>query len=253
MRALPRWRQVSDDLLRRLRRGEFEPGFPGEVALAEEYGVSRGTVRQALAPLREQGIVSGAPGRQSQVINIGESRSFGPLYSLRDAVTSQGREEASEILARRSERNPLVAGALGLGVDTSFVYVARIRHADDVPIAADRIWVVESVARALLTADLAASSVYEVLRSECGVEFEAGVEYTRSEPAAADIAARLQVPSGSPLLVIRRKSCLKGQPVELRDTRAAGDRVTLTHVFGDASAVLACGGGDGRPLEIPWQ
>lgn len=253
MRTLPRWRQVSDDLLRRLQLGEFSHGFPGEVALSEEYEVSRGTIRQALDPLREQGIVSGSPGRQSQVIHIGDTPNLGPMYSLRDAITAQGSEESSGILAQQSVASSPVAQALGLDADTSFVYVARVRHADGVPIAVDRIWIVEAVAEPLLNADLTAASVYEVLRSECGIEFDAGVEYTRSELATEDMAARLHVPAGSPLLVIRRKSCLAGQPVELRDTRAVGGRVTLTQVFGDASAVLECGGEDGRPIAIPWE
>lgn len=253
MRTLPRWRQVSDDLLRRLQLGDFTRGFPGEVALAEEYAVSRGTIRQALGPLREQGIVSGSPGRKSQVIHFGDAPTFGPMYSLRDAITAQGSEEISHVLAQQAVTNSRVARALGLDPETAFVYVARVRYADGTPIAIDRVWIVKSVAGPLLSADLTAASVYEVLRSECGIEFDAGVEYTRSEPATEDIAVRLQVPAGSPLLVIRRKSCLAGQPVELRDTRAVGGRVTLTQVFGDASAVLNCGGEDGRPIEIPWE
>lgn len=251
MRTLPRWRQISEDLLRRLQRGEFADGFPGELALTEEYEVSRGTIRQALGPLRERGIVGGGRGRQSYVIDTSRSPGFGPMYSLRDAITADGSSERSEVLAQRIVTSPEVSQALGLVPDTPYVHIVRIRYADEVVVAADRIWIVASIAEPILEADLSEASVYEVLRSWCGVEFDAGVEYTRSEPAGGEIATRLGVNEGSPLLVIRRKSCVAGQPVELRDTCAVGDRVTMTHVFGDASAVLNCRGG-GRPIEIPW-
>ena len=54
MRTLPRWRQISDDLLRRLQDGEFVDGFPGELALSERYEVSRGTIRQALDQVKRE-------------------------------------------------------------------------------------------------------------------------------------------------------------------------------------------------------
>ncbi|NYF98329.1 UTRA domain-containing protein [Janibacter cremeus] len=251
MRTLPRWREISDDLLRRVQEGEFAHGFPGELALSERYGVSRGTIRQALTPLREQGIVGGGRGRRSYVINTSRTSGHGPMYSLRDAITAQGSRETSEVLAQRLVTSPEVSTALGLAADTPFIHVARVRRADGAPFAMDRLWIIASAAEPLLEADLTQASVYDVLRTRCGIEFDAGVEYTHSVPATGDVAARLEVDEGSPLLTIRRKSCLAGRPAELRDTCSVGDRVTLTHVFGDASAVLNCGG-NGRPIEIPW-
>lgn len=252
MRTLPRWRQISEDLLHRLQEGEFADGFPGELVLAEDYGVSRGTIRQALTPLRERGIVGGGRGRQSYVINTSRTTGVGPMYSLRDAIRAHGGHESSQVLAQREVTSPEVSRALGLAAETPFVQVTRVRSADGSPFALDRLWILARLAGPLLDADLTETSVYEALRSRCGVEFDAGVEYTRSVPADGEVATRLQVPEGSPVLAIRRKSCLDGEPAELRDTCAVGERVTFTHVFGDASAVLDCGGGNGTPIDIPW-
>ena len=251
VQTLPRWRQISDDLLRRVQAGEFVDGFPGELALTQEYGVSRGTVRHALEPLRERGIVGGARGRQSYVINAGRTTGLGPMYSLREAIRAHGSDERSDVLGQQLVTSPEVSTALGLEPDTPFVQVTRVRYADETPFALDRLWILASLAEPLLEADLSETSVYEVLRSRCGVEFDAGVEHTRSVAAAGEVATRLDVDEGTPLLTIRRKSCHRGRPAELRDTCAVGERVTLTHVFGDASAVLNCGGRD-RPIEIPW-
>src|SRR5499427_4290699 len=49
---LPLWAQLRADLRRRLDAGAFDEEFPGELALVEEYGVSRHTVRSALRDLR---------------------------------------------------------------------------------------------------------------------------------------------------------------------------------------------------------
>src|SRR5699024_10504586 len=141
VRTLPRWRQISDDLLRRLQDGEFVDGFPGELALSERYEVSRGTIRQALAPLREQGIVGGGRGRPSYVINTSRTSGFGPMYSLREAITARGGTESSQVLAQRLVTSKEVATALDLDLDTPFVQVTRVRTADGTPFALDRLWI----------------------------------------------------------------------------------------------------------------
>ncbi|GAY10961.1 GntR family transcriptional regulator [Pseudonocardia sp. N23] len=42
---------------------EFADAFPGELALAREYDISRHTVREALGRLRREGVVSADRGR----------------------------------------------------------------------------------------------------------------------------------------------------------------------------------------------
>jgi len=55
----PRYRQVAADLYEQIQRGHYPPGtaLPTEPQLADEYGLSRGTIRQALGLLRQQGIL----------------------------------------------------------------------------------------------------------------------------------------------------------------------------------------------------
>ncbi|MFC9467660.1 winged helix-turn-helix domain-containing protein [Streptomyces coelicoflavus] len=56
----PLYRRVADQLLAELRDGIVPPGerLPGERRLAEHFGVSRETVRQALDVLRRDGLLS---------------------------------------------------------------------------------------------------------------------------------------------------------------------------------------------------
>ncbi|MGW5616535.1 winged helix-turn-helix domain-containing protein [Streptomyces sp. NPDC003877] len=52
--------EIADDLRERIRAGELRPGdrLPTQAELAEEFGVERGTVRQALRVLQEDGLLS---------------------------------------------------------------------------------------------------------------------------------------------------------------------------------------------------
>ncbi len=65
-----RWRQVADELARRIRDGVYPVGgtLPSEVELAHELGTAKMTVRRALAELRDRGLIRTLHGRGSVVV-----------------------------------------------------------------------------------------------------------------------------------------------------------------------------------------
>lgn len=65
----PLYVQLADILEAKIKAGELAPRrpIPSETTLRQEYGVSRGTVRQAVALLRERGLVMTIPQRGTYV------------------------------------------------------------------------------------------------------------------------------------------------------------------------------------------
>ncbi len=61
--AVPLYYQLGSVLREQITSGRFTPGdrIPTEAELAGEYGVSRITVRQALAALEEEGLIRAPP------------------------------------------------------------------------------------------------------------------------------------------------------------------------------------------------
>jgi len=57
--------QVANHLTARINTGDLTPGarLPGERDLAGEYGVALGTIRRALAEMRERGLVVTTPSK----------------------------------------------------------------------------------------------------------------------------------------------------------------------------------------------
>ena len=249
----PRWRVISTELEHRLRDGAYADGFPGELALCAEFDVSRGTIRQALRPLRERGLVTAGRGRRPHVVDTAGSESFGPLYSLQEAIRATGAEQFSEVLIQKVDEYPDIAGLLGLPSSTSLFHVMRVRMVDDVPFAVDRVWIDAEVAGPLVDEDLTRSGIYERLRDVCGVELEGGTERTWAVTASDELATHLRISPGDAVLRTRRMGCLGGRPVEFRDTLAAGSRMTLIHEFGDRSALVDCGRKAGPPAEVPLE
>ncbi|MFI0792516.1 GntR family transcriptional regulator [Micromonospora rubida] len=68
----PRYRVIADHLRRRIESGVIPPGslLPAESMLASEFRASRGTIRQAVAALRESGLVTTEHGRGTYT-NVG--------------------------------------------------------------------------------------------------------------------------------------------------------------------------------------
>ena len=62
--AEPMYRQIADDLRRKIEAGEFEPGsqLPTEIELREQYEASRNTVSSAIKWLTTRGLVETLPG-----------------------------------------------------------------------------------------------------------------------------------------------------------------------------------------------
>ena len=64
-RLLPRYRQIAAELREAIEAGRLAPGsvLPSEADLVAQHGVSRFTVRHALAVLEADGLISTRPGR----------------------------------------------------------------------------------------------------------------------------------------------------------------------------------------------
>jgi DNA-binding GntR family transcriptional regulator len=64
-RAVPQYRSMAADLRAMIESDELRPGdvLPSESALAERYGVARGTARHALAELEGAGLVESIHGK----------------------------------------------------------------------------------------------------------------------------------------------------------------------------------------------
>ncbi|WP_157779185.1 GntR family transcriptional regulator [Micromonospora sp. WMMA2032] len=65
----PRYRLIADELRRRIEAGSIPRGslLPPESSLTAEFNASRGTIRQAIALLRHEGIAITEHGRGTQV------------------------------------------------------------------------------------------------------------------------------------------------------------------------------------------
>lgn len=222
---------MSADLRRRVEKGDFHAGFPGELALTEEYGVSRGTIRAALRPLREGGYISAERGRNPRVV-AGASRAFGPVYSLLATLREAGMEHHSQVLKQESIRDATAASRLELDSKTELFHLARIRYGDDAPLALDEVWLPAAVVHPLLEVDFTHTALYLELDQVCGITLDGGTEQLSAVAATEEQGEALGCDAGTPMLFIERIGCTGARPLEFRRSFILGHRLSVTTSFG---------------------
>src|SRR5689334_3870414 len=80
--------RIAARVRRDLREGIYAPGqrLPAEVDLARQFGVSRGTVRQALTALLNEGLLQTIPGRGTFVVDALRQTSAGLIGMIMPSV-----------------------------------------------------------------------------------------------------------------------------------------------------------------------
>ncbi|GGM90301.1 GntR family transcriptional regulator [Lentzea pudingi] len=224
-------RVIAADLRQRIRGGTIAVGeaLPSEARLCEEFATSRGPVRQALATLREEGLIGVGQGKRAVVLDAVPAQPFETFLSFTRRAEITGHEpgqQLQEIALRRPE--PAVAAALGIDLDEKVVQLLRLRLLDGRPAMLERMTYVEAVGRPLLDADLDAGSIYALLIDR-GVDLHSA-RHTFDAVAADALDARLlEVPEGAPLLRERRLTTdSTGTPIEWSDDRYRPDIATVT-------------------------
>ncbi|MFC7643882.1 GntR family transcriptional regulator [Streptosporangium lutulentum] len=98
-------RRIAVALEKEIRSGQVERGarLPGELSLARRFGVSRNTVRTALAELSEAGLISTRTGKGSFVMFDG--RPLDDRLGWAHALASQGVETRVRVLAVTAGRD----------------------------------------------------------------------------------------------------------------------------------------------------
>jgi GntR family transcriptional regulator len=225
--SVPLWAQLIDDCERRLQAGEFADQFPGEFELCREYDVSRHTVREALRRLRERGVLDSGRGRTTKVRQDRIEQSLGALYSLFREVEARGMLQRSAVLACEQVTDLTAARRLGLDDDEPLLHLARVRFADEEPLAVDRAWLPLEVAAPLLDVDFSHAGLYDELQARADVQLTGGRETITAVVPSPDDEMLLALPAGVGVLRIERTAWVEDRLVEWRSTLLRGDRFAV--------------------------
>lgn len=209
-------------LQRQIEGGALTPGqpLPGEREIAERHGVSRVTVRKAIAGLVADGLLVQRHGSGTYV-GARIVRPFSHLTSFSDELRARGIEPRSETLASESgAATPDEATALNLAPGARVIRLRRLRFGGDEPLALERSAL---PAFALGSARGVRDSLYAALDRR-GLRPCRALQRLRAVAFDAQSARLLRVKPGSAGLLIERRGFLAdGRAVELTHSHYRGD------------------------------
>lgn len=196
--------QIKDDLLSKIKDGTYPEGqtIPSELELAEMYGVSRPTIRQALQILVSDGYLEKRRRRGTVVTKPKVSQSFTmSISSFEDAMRLAGRLPKTKVLVFKRERaNAEVEKLLELTRGQDVFKLVRLRYADDLPNVFVESYIPCTLYPGLDSFDFNGSSLYAAMDT-CGnpvMTARRRLEVIKADGAAA---ALLDVEAGDPLLL----------------------------------------------------
>jgi GntR family transcriptional regulator len=161
--------KIAESIRQQVRTGELTIGaaLPSESQLREQWKSSRGPVRQALATLRAEGVITGGAGKPPVVCTNSISQSFDTLLSYSSWAHSIGRspgQRTLELTLRRADSQ--VAAQLRIDEGVPVVEFLRLRLLDGEPAMLERATFIESVGRLLFDFDCDSGSVWAYLQAQ---------------------------------------------------------------------------------------
>ena len=221
-------RQVADVLRQQINAGTYAKALPTEQDLTAEFAVSRNTVRDALALLKEEGLIDRAPKVGTQVAQRKYDHGLDALLGLKETLRGHGEVHNEVRAALLVTPPPAVARRLHLNPGEQAVYIERLRYLGDLPLSLDLTYLVPDIGEELLTRDLVSNDLFALIEQISGGPLGSADLALEAITADPHSAATLQMPEGAALLLLERLTKLDdGRPVDLEYIRMRGDRITM--------------------------
>lgn len=194
--------QVKAHIKQRIADDDFEDGrIPPETELANDLGVSRTTVRDALSRLENEGTIYRRQGAGTFVNEQGlqiKSR-LEEIWSYEQVLEDHGYVPSVRVLSETTEvADPSTAEALGLDDGDTVLVIEKLFLENEDPV----ILTINRIPSHLLTdteyADDEVTPVYEFLEHHCNRALGYYISDIVPVAVAGDLAAKLGVAPGTP-------------------------------------------------------
>jgi GntR family transcriptional regulator len=225
----PLYLQVEEFLRGLIRLRPFENGqlLPDEVTLAKELGVSLGTVRNSLSRLVNEGVLERKAGVGTRVIRRPVESGIVAWRSFSREMLKRGIQVQSLFLqVSQSEATNIAAAALRIKPGTPVLFLERVRGWADIPMQHALTWFHPRLG--LSGNENFHEPLYDLLKAVSGADAEKAHEEFEAIAATAEMAKRLLVKRGTPLL--RRHQTTfdpAGKPIDYTEIRYRTDNFKL--------------------------
>lgn len=234
---IPAYHQITSHLVERISLGEWRLGdkLPTEEALAQEYNVSRITLRQAMTELEHQELISRQRGRGAFL--VGTPSPFVESLNLpgMDHKVSHLHYDR-EILGweKTDHVEPALRKAFSLTENRPLVHLSRLFLLDGKTLALNRVWLPEELVPGIMEEGLLNGSISDTMAQRYGEPFARIENYIAAGRLNAADAALMHSVYDTPVLEILSTHFLAdGRPAQFSRTMWVGSLVRFHFSTGD--------------------
>lgn len=225
--STPLYLQLKNKIKKEIRSGILKPGdrILSEAQLQKEYGMSRVTVRNAMAELEVEGYIIKVQGKGSFVAQSDMLRLPIGVTSFTEDAKMQGIDFQSKVLevGLKNEVSEMDKEFFGLQKGEPIMCVKRLRCANGVPLVIEENHLSASL-QGLEHEDLT-KSLYDILINKYHmIPSNKGRRSVKISFATEEVADRLQLSVGTP--VIESEMCvydMNGDPIHTVKDIVRGD------------------------------
>lgn len=244
IKAIPAYQRIKNAILDNIHSGKWQAGnaISTEMALAEEFGVSRMTVNRALKELSEERVLERRQGSGTFVAQQQFNHTFVEVRNIAQDLKSANRDYQARVVSKRCITAAMLNDELrrkfglekvvetselkeGKSIDSeaAVLYEVKIIHfADGLPIQFEERWVDALKVPKFIEQDFSVVNTSDYLIAKSPLE--RGSYTIRALAAPDEIAALLQIAPQSPTLVLRRQTYSAGQVLTFVKMWHAGER-----------------------------
>lgn len=206
-KPVPKYYQIYEELVEQIRSGKYREGelFPGDTELVKLYNVSRGTIREALKLLFQQGYLVREQGKGTFVTYRRIQQDPDQLMGFSELMRRNNMKPSAKIIEQEViDPGPNLIRLMQLKSDAQVVRIIRLRYGDDQPLIIERSFFNYELFQPLMDLDLENNSIFDLLYEHTDTRLGDATQRIEAVTSGESEFELLNVEPGTPLLLIKR-------------------------------------------------
>ncbi len=204
---LPKYYKIYEELLSGIRKGKYQENdlFPSDNELVKIYNVSRGTIREAVKLLFQQGYLVRKQGKGTFITYKKIIQDPDKLIGFTELMKQHNLKPSAKIIKKEITAPAAnISHLMKLHSGQSVVRLARLRFGDGQPLIIERSFFNYDLFKPIYDMDLEQNSIFELLYKHTVTRLGNAQQRIEAVSAGREENIWLEVDLRTPLLLIKR-------------------------------------------------
>ncbi|TVQ68004.1 MAG: GntR family transcriptional regulator [Balneolaceae bacterium] len=229
---IPKYYQIYEELLNDITQGKYKENdlFPSDTELVKRFNYSRGTIREAIKLLFQQGYLVRKQGKGTYVTYKKIKQDADRLIGFTELMLQHDLEPSANVLKKEFVvPNANISYLMELEPGEKVVRLIRLRYGNRMPLIIERSFFNAALFEPIFSMDLETNSIYSLLYKHTGTRLGKADQQIEAISASYEENKWLEVDPGTPLLLIKRLiKTTEGTIFQYSEDVYRSDRITFS-------------------------